>query len=235
MKFLSSPSRFGCPLARRCSLCSEYISSSSTPFGFGMHTFLWEPYFLLLCWLPPASQLSIDAEANTLLHRYNATVNLFFNLSEDQELWWSGPWVYNMHLLGDDKIWSSSSKHLYSKKCHIFSMVTASSQFRLLDSHIWIHTLHGLQLTKYESMVEVKRDGTWSNLDFRMLVPGDLVRVKSNWHLPCDLLIKQGASISTSSWIFVLSSTQNLTDSLDESWASPDFVMVNKSACLLIS
>jgi len=62
-----------------------------------------------------------------------------------------------------------------------------------------MNTLHELQLTKYESMVEVKRDGAWSNLDFRMLVPGDLVKVKSNWHLPCDLLIKQGAYTSTSS------------------------------------
>lgn len=49
-----------------------------------------------------------------------------------------------------------------------------------------------MQLTEYESVVEVKRDGIWRNVGHRMLVPGDVVKVKSDWKLPCDLLILQG-------------------------------------------
>jgi magnesium-transporting ATPase (P-type) len=49
-----------------------------------------------------------------------------------------------------------------------------------------------LQLTEYESDVEDKRDGTGRNVDYRVLVPGDVVKVKSDWKLPCDLLILQG-------------------------------------------
>lgn len=55
-----------------------------------------------------------------------------------------------------------------------------------------------MQLTEYESIVEVKRDGTWNNIDFRLLVPGDVVRVKNNWKLPCDLLIIQGTLVPIS-------------------------------------
>jgi magnesium-transporting ATPase (P-type) len=50
-----------------------------------------------------------------------------------------------------------------------------------------------MQLTAYASDVDVRRDGVWTKVDFRLLVPGDLVRVRSSWSLPCDLLIIQGA------------------------------------------
>lgn len=48
------------------------------------------------------------------------------------------------------------------------------------------------KLTEYESNVEVKRDGNWTNIDFLNLIPGDVVKVYSNWSLPCDLLIIKG-------------------------------------------
>ncbi|XP_073391136.1 uncharacterized protein [Physcomitrium patens] len=55
------------------------------------------------------------------------------------------------------------------------------------------------KLTEYESNVEVKRDGNWTNIDFLNLIPGDVVKVYSNWSLPCDLLIIKGVCVCNES------------------------------------
>ncbi len=45
---------------------------------------------------------------------------------------------------------------------------------------------------KYVTDATVLRDGVWVGRDSRNLVPGDIVKVQSNWLLPCDLLLIQG-------------------------------------------
>lgn len=62
--------------------------------------------------------------------------------------------------------------------------------------------LHGLimctlrafefQLTKYVTEVDVFRNQAWSKIDSRNIVPGDVVKVASDWLLPCDLVIIRG-------------------------------------------
>jgi hypothetical protein len=49
-----------------------------------------------------------------------------------------------------------------------------------------------LQITTYVTDATVLRDRVWVRLDSRNLVPGDIVKVRSNWLLPCDLLLIQG-------------------------------------------
>lgn len=38
-------------------------------------------------------------------------------------------------------------------------------------------------------MHQVLRDGKWTELDSRELVPGDVCEIKSDWLLPCDFVI----------------------------------------------
>jgi hypothetical protein len=49
-----------------------------------------------------------------------------------------------------------------------------------------------LQITTYVTDATVLRDGVWVRLDSCNLVPGDIVKVQSDWLLPCDLLLIQG-------------------------------------------
>jgi hypothetical protein len=49
-----------------------------------------------------------------------------------------------------------------------------------------------LQITTYVTDATVLRDGVWVRLDSHNLVPGDIVKVRSDWLLPCDLLLIQG-------------------------------------------
>jgi magnesium-transporting ATPase (P-type) len=67
----------------------------------------------------------------------------------------------------------------------------------LLSASITLYTRHHSQLaiakiTKYVTDATVLRDGVWVRLDSRNLVPGDIVKVQSDWLLPCDLLLIQG-------------------------------------------
>ncbi|KAH9540758.1 hypothetical protein CY35_14G023000 [Sphagnum magellanicum] len=74
----------------------------------------------------------------------------------------------------------------------------------LLSASITIYTRHHSQLaiakiTKYVTDATVLRDGVWVRLDSRNLVPGDIVKVQSDWLLPCDLLLIQGSCICNES------------------------------------
>lgn len=55
------------------------------------------------------------------------------------------------------------------------------------------------QITEYVTDVNVVRNGAWTLIDSRHLVPGDVLKVKSNWLLPCDLLILQGEILEATS------------------------------------
>jgi cation-transporting ATPase 13A3/4/5 len=48
------------------------------------------------------------------------------------------------------------------------------------------------QLTRHVTQVEVYRDKAWHIVDSRKVVPGDVVRVTTDWLLPCDLVIIKG-------------------------------------------
>lgn len=51
-------------------------------------------------------------------------------------------------------------------------------------------------LTEYETVVEVKRNGQYVELNSNMLVPGDIVRLtKTHWNLPCDICLLAGSCI----------------------------------------
>ncbi|EFJ32188.1 hypothetical protein SELMODRAFT_439526 [Selaginella moellendorffii] len=74
----------------------------------------------------------------------------------------------------------------------------------LLSSSITIYTRRRSQytiaeITKIKTDAEVLRGGSWTTVDASLLVPGDMVRVKSNWLLPCDFLILQGSCITDES------------------------------------
>jgi hypothetical protein len=56
-----------------------------------------------------------------------------------------------------------------------------------------------LQITTYVTDATVLRDRVWVRLDSRNLVPGDIVKVRSDWLLPCDLLLIQGSCICNES------------------------------------
>ncbi len=47
-----------------------------------------------------------------------------------------------------------------------------------------------------ETTAEVMRGGKWQLLPSPMLVPGDVIRIASNWLLPCDCVIIQGTEVS---------------------------------------
>ena len=49
-----------------------------------------------------------------------------------------------------------------------------------------------MQLSKYITECTVLRDGQWVKVDSRHLVPGDVVKMRSDWLLPADLIIIQG-------------------------------------------
>ena len=55
-----------------------------------------------------------------------------------------------------------------------------------------------MQLSKYITECTVLRDGQWVKVDSRHLVPGDVVKMRSDWLLPADLIIIQG--IFTYEW-----------------------------------
>eukprot|EP00249_Psilotum_nudum_P025155 c29394_g1_i2 orf=541-4356(-) len=79
-------------------------------------------------------------------------------------------------------------------------VATLMSIIVILSAAITIYTRRHMQLTiakitEYVTEAEVLRSGTWVTLDSRNLVPGDLVKVRSSWLLPCDLLITQGSCI----------------------------------------
>ncbi|XP_024527352.1 probable cation-transporting ATPase 13A4 [Selaginella moellendorffii] len=51
------------------------------------------------------------------------------------------------------------------------------------------------KITEYDTQVETLRSGQWINLASRNLVPGDVIKLKSGWVLPCDLLIIKGSCV----------------------------------------
>ncbi len=48
------------------------------------------------------------------------------------------------------------------------------------------------QVTKLETTAEVVRGGQWQVVPSAQLVPGDVIRLQSNWLLPCDCVLVQG-------------------------------------------
>lgn len=70
-----------------------------------------------------------------------------------------------------------------------------------------------VQVTKYETTAQVLRNGEWLMLPSAQLVPGDAIRVPSNWLMPCDCIIVQGqipsAALCTCLMFSRTSSTMN--------------------------
>lgn len=50
-------------------------------------------------------------------------------------------------------------------------------------------------LTKFSAKIDVMRDAKWIIIDSNLLVPGDLIKVKSDWVVPCDMVLLKGACI----------------------------------------
>ena len=48
------------------------------------------------------------------------------------------------------------------------------------------------EVTKLETTAEVVRGSEWQVVPSAQLVPGDVIRVQSNWLLPCDCVLIQG-------------------------------------------
>ncbi|KAL0038469.1 hypothetical protein WJX77_007492 [Trebouxia sp. C0004] len=51
------------------------------------------------------------------------------------------------------------------------------------------------KVTKLETTAEVVRGSQWQVVPSAQLVPGDVIRVHSNWLLPCDCVVVQGACV----------------------------------------
>nr|PNR41660.1 hypothetical protein PHYPA_019065 [Physcomitrium patens] len=74
----------------------------------------------------------------------------------------------------------------------------------LLSASVTIYSRRRSQLAivkVIENVTEayVLRDGEWATVHSSKLVPGDLVRIKSDWLLPCDLLIIKGFCVCNES------------------------------------
>ncbi|KAG0585432.1 hypothetical protein KC19_2G011200 [Ceratodon purpureus] len=74
----------------------------------------------------------------------------------------------------------------------------------LLSASVTIYSRRRSQLaiakvTEYVTETLVLRDGEWTILPSRKLVPGDLVKIRSDWLLPCDLLIIKGFCVCNES------------------------------------
>ncbi|KAJ0389166.1 hypothetical protein ATCC90586_010414 [Pythium insidiosum] len=67
----------------------------------------------------------------------------------------------------------AASVNIYTKREMLFSVV---------------------QMTHYQTDVEVQRNGEWMTVSSGDLAPGDLVRVAENWELPCDLVVVKGST-----------------------------------------
>jgi cation-transporting ATPase 13A3/4/5 len=55
------------------------------------------------------------------------------------------------------------------------------------------------RLTKHSTVCEVLRGGEWLELSSEELVPGDVVKIKSDWLLPCDFVILEGQCVCNES------------------------------------
>eukprot|EP00121_Abeoforma_whisleri_P017044 Awhi_evm1s15625 len=51
------------------------------------------------------------------------------------------------------------------------------------------------QLTKHEATCNVKRDGNWTKLSARFVVPGDIVQVEEKSGIPCDMVLVSGNAL----------------------------------------
>ncbi|KAL3676686.1 hypothetical protein R1sor_026634 [Riccia sorocarpa] len=51
------------------------------------------------------------------------------------------------------------------------------------------------KITEYVTEAVVLRKGKWACVDSRKVVPGDVLKIRGDWKLPCDLLILQGTCI----------------------------------------
>ncbi|GLE00553.1 hypothetical protein PINS_up009310 [Pythium insidiosum] len=58
-----------------------------------------------------------------------------------------------------------------------------------------------VQMTHYQTDVEVQRNGEWMTVSSGDLAPGDLVRVAENWELPCDLVVVKGSTVCDESML----------------------------------
>ena len=64
---------------------------------------------------------------------------------------------------------------------------------------MWRNEKSIAQLSKHESVAQVRRDNEWIEVDSKDLVPGDTVRVQAGWVLPCDLVIVRGSVVMNES------------------------------------
>ncbi|KAJ2454264.1 hypothetical protein EV183_001630 [Coemansia sp. RSA 2336] len=55
------------------------------------------------------------------------------------------------------------------------------------------------RMAEYCEPVMVKRDGTWSEVSSRELVPGDVIQIKSGMHLSCDCILISGNTVMNQS------------------------------------
>lgn len=58
-----------------------------------------------------------------------------------------------------------------------------------------------IQMTQYESDVQILRNGKWQTCSCDELVPGDVIRVKENWIIPCDLVVFKGSTVCDESML----------------------------------
>eukprot|EP00884_Botryococcus_braunii_P008422 jgi/Botrbrau1/17581/Bobra.0166s0023.1 len=54
-------------------------------------------------------------------------------------------------------------------------------------------------VTSYVTTAKALRDGKWEEVDSPDLVPGDVVWIRSDWDLPCDLILIQGSCVCNES------------------------------------
>lgn len=58
-----------------------------------------------------------------------------------------------------------------------------------------------VNMTKYSTKVDVRREQDWESRSSKDLVPGDIVRVGENWVLPCDMIIVKGSTVCDESML----------------------------------
>lgn len=162
-----------------CSLSSMSTSSLCICSSSGTVISLWHHWWHVLCCWVPQSPFILVTIASLQLPRPVTDLNIC--------VWPSSMCVWlSCFYIVDNCILSS-----YSLFCNFLSNGHLAS---VVQVPVCVETcvMGWLQITTYVTDATVLRDGMWVRLDSRNLVPGDIVKVRSDWLLPCDLLLIQG-------------------------------------------
>jgi len=63
----------------------------------------------------------------------------------------------------------------------------------------WVNQSTIAKITAFESEEEVKRNGEWIKVDGKDIVPGDIIRISSDWKVPADIVLLKGSAVCNES------------------------------------